>query len=82
MKTLTIKGIEYRIVREFAEPGIGVDGSEVQRCIIDMEGANVMADGRADGSWEFGGPARPGPELEAMNALTKDGTTVTVTAPD
>jgi hypothetical protein len=54
------------------------------RAILDI-GALVMADKLSNGAWEPSGePARPGVELETLNALVKsrEGTTVTVTAPD
>lgn len=69
----TDKGIQYEAVHMF-EPG---------RAIVNMEGAFVMVTLREDGCcWELGAPARPGVELETLNALVKDGTTVTVTKPD
>ncbi len=52
------------------------------RAIVNMEGAFVMMECRPDGLWEEGGPARPGEELDALNALVKEGTTVKVTKPD
>ncbi len=54
-----------------------------QRAIINMEGAFVMVDHVTGNHWTLSSePARPGPELEALNALVKPGTTVKVTSPD
>lgn len=54
-----------------------------RRAIINMEGAFVMVDYVADNLWTLSGePARPGPELTALNELVKSGTSVTVTRPD
>jgi hypothetical protein len=53
------------------------------RAIIDFEGTYVMVDRVDATTYELSGePARPGPELEMLNSLVKDGTTVVVTAPD
>lgn len=68
----TAKGDKYEAVRMF----------EANRAIVNMEGAFVMFTLRDDGFWEEGGPARPGHELDTLNALIKEGTTVVVTAPD
>jgi hypothetical protein len=54
-----------------------------RRAIIDYEGTYVMVDQVDATTYELSGePARPGPELEMLNSLVKDGTTVVVTAPD
>ena len=53
------------------------------RAIVCVDGALVMADLVAPDAWELSGePARPGVELDTLNALVKSGTTVKVTDPD
>jgi hypothetical protein len=54
------------------------------RAIINVDGAYVFVD-YARGGYEMSGePARPGDELDMLNALVRatEGTTTTVTAPD
>ncbi len=53
------------------------------RAIVNMEGVYVLVDRVSPTEWELSGePARPGTELETLNALVKalenEGTTVTV----
>ena len=54
------------------------------RAIINMDGAYVFVNYVGAEGYEPGEPARPGDELEMLNALVKahEGTTVTTTAPD
>ncbi len=57
------------------------------RAIVNVEGLYVFADRIAPDGWELSGePARPGDELEMLNALVRAteaaGTTVKVTDPD
>ena len=70
-----VNGDKYEAVRVFG------DGL---RAIVLLEGAYVMVDQIAPSGWDFSSePARPGPELEALNQLVKaleaQGTVVTVT---
>ena len=50
------------------------------RIIVKYDGALVFADRISPSEWELSGiPARPGTELQTLNSLTQEGTTVTVT---
>lgn len=73
----TAKGDKYESCHMFSH----------DRAIANMEGLHVMFRLRDDGFWEEGGPARPGIELDTLNALVKAAeeeakTTVKVTSPD
>lgn len=83
---VTIKGTECEVLQSF-DVGADEKGFRRERAIVDMDGTLVMADLSGDENgekWDFGGPARQGPELDALNALMKSrlGTTVTTTKPD
>lgn len=92
---VTISGQTFEVVKHFpatskgapptlnaAEPADPFAGQD--RAIIKYHGDALVMARKVDGErWELAGPARPGVELDTLNALLKDQvTSVTVTTPD
>ncbi len=79
--SVRLDGAPYKVVCYFPEPTAQFG---MPRAIVEYIGGSlVMADQMSDSEWQVSSaPARPGIELDTLNSLMEDGTTVTVTKPD